>query len=125
MGLAVTLSSELGDDPDAFADVARNLSEDVSGAKKGGEVGWVIHYQYDQTRDRAIFDLLEPGDISDPVSTSNGIYVYKLLDTSESRFVSQKRRDSLGTAGFGRWLDEMKADAGVWLDTEFAPTAPA
>jgi parvulin-like peptidyl-prolyl isomerase len=125
MGLAVTLSSELRDDPDAFADVARNLSEDVSGAKKGGEVGWVIHYQYDQSRDRAIFDLLEPGDISDPVSTSSGIYVYKLLDTSESRFVSRKRRDSLGTAGFNRWLDEMKTEAGVWLDTEFAPTAPA
>ncbi len=125
MGLAVTLSTELRDDPDAFAEVARNLSEDVSGAKVGGEVGWVIHYQFDRERDRAIFDLREPGDISDPVSTSGGIYVYKLLDTSESRFVPQARREALGTAGFNRWLEERKAQAGVWLDTEFAPTTQA
>jgi parvulin-like peptidyl-prolyl isomerase len=121
--LAQTLATELRDDPDSFSQVAKMLSEDAASAKKGGEVGWIIHYQYEQARDKAIFDLVEPGDISDPVTSTSGIYLYKLLDTADSRFVSQERRDALGSAGFNRWLDELKDNAGVWLDAEFVPAA--
>jgi parvulin-like peptidyl-prolyl isomerase len=121
-GLAQTLVADLRADPGSFGEKARMLSEDPSTAKKDGEVGWVIHYQFDADRENAIFDLTEPGQISDPLITSSGIYIYKLLDTAEQRLVSQERRDSLGTAGFSRWLEEFKDQAGVWLDTEFAPS---
>jgi parvulin-like peptidyl-prolyl isomerase len=126
-GLAETLVAELRDDPDSFAEVAESQSEDVSTAKKGGEVGWVIHYQFEAERDKAIFDLVEPGDISDPVASSSGIYIYKLLDTADRRFVPEEQRDALGSAGFTRWLQDLKDQAGVWLDEEFAPstTTPA
>jgi parvulin-like peptidyl-prolyl isomerase len=124
---AQRLVTELRDDPDSFADVARNESEDVASAQKGGEVGWIIHYQYDQAREQAIFDLQEPGDISDPVVSNNALFIFKLLDTDEMRFVPLSQREALGTAGFTRWLQEIKDQAGVWLHAEFAPptTAPA
>jgi parvulin-like peptidyl-prolyl isomerase len=121
-GQAETLVAELRDEPSSFADVARLQSEDVSTAKKGGEVGWVIRYQFETERDRAIFDLAEPGDISEPVVSSSGIHIYKLLDTAELRFVPKERREGLGSAGFTRWLNELKVQAGVWVDAEFAPS---
>jgi parvulin-like peptidyl-prolyl isomerase len=119
------LVQELRDDPDSFADRARAESEDVATAKKGGEVGWIIRYQLETERDKAIFDLLEPGDISDPVMTTNGIYIYKLLESAELRFVPKSQREALGTAGFTRWLQDLKDRAGVWLDAEFAPSTSA
>ena len=127
-GLAESLVAQLREDPDSFAEVAKAESEDVSTAKKGGEVGWIIRYQYEAARDRAVFDLSKPGDISDPVASSSGIHIYKLLDTAELRYVPQEQRDALGSAGFTRWLQELKEQAGVWVDSEFAPsasTAPA
>jgi hypothetical protein len=33
--------------------------------------------------------------------------------------VPQQQRDQVGTSGFNRWLDEVRADAGVWIDSEF------
>ena len=113
------LVTELRDDPDSFADVAEADSEDVSSAQEGGELGWIIHYQHDAARDAAIFALTQPGEISDPVVTGSGIYIYKLLNSSDQRFVPESQREQVGTSGFNRWLDEMRADAGVWVDSEF------
>ena len=31
--------------------------------------------------------------------------------------------DQVGTSGFNRWLDEMRAEAGVWVDSEFTATS--
>ena len=123
--LAARLAAEIRDDPDSFADIAVDQSEDVTSAKKGGDLGWVIHYQFDAARDKAIFDLTETGQISDPVVTANGIYIYKLLDTAENRFVTQSKRNSVGTSGFNRWLDELKGEAGIWLDAEFTQSTTA
>ena len=123
--LADRLAAEVRDDPDSFEDVALEQSEDVTSAKKGGDLGWVIHYQFDAARDRAIFDLTETGQISEPVVTTNGIYIFKLLDTAENRFVTQSKRNSVGTSGFNRWLEELKAQAGIWLDAEFTQSTTA
>ena len=78
--LADRLVAQVKEDPDSFAEVAEAESEDVSSAPDGGELGWVIPYQNDAARDEAIFGLTEPGEISDPVVTGSGIYIYKLLD---------------------------------------------
>ena len=113
------LAAQVQEDPDSFADVAEAESEDVSSAQDGGELGWIIHYQYDAARDKAIFGLTEPGEISDPIVTGSGIYIYKLLDSADQRYVPQHQRDQVGTSGFNRWLDEMRDEAGVWVDSEF------
>jgi peptidyl-prolyl cis-trans isomerase SurA len=119
--LADRLHEQLQDDPDAFAELAREQSEDITTAREGGDLGWVLHYQHDAARDQAIFDLTEVGEISEPVVTPNGIYIFKLLDTSESRYVLEAQRTSLGSTGFNRWLEELKDEALIWIDPELAP----
>jgi parvulin-like peptidyl-prolyl isomerase len=117
--LADRLATQAQQHPDTFAELAQAESEDVSSAQNGGDMGWIIHYQDDAARDDAIFGLTKPGQISDPVVTGSGIYIYKLLDSAEQRYVPQQQRDQVGTSGFNRWLDEVRADAGVWIDSEF------
>jgi parvulin-like peptidyl-prolyl isomerase len=116
---AENIATRLQGDPDAFAEVAEAESEDVSSAREGGDLGWILHYQFDATRDEAIFDMTDPGEVSDPIVTGSGIYIYKLLETSESRYVPESQRQQVGTAGFQRWLDELRDEAGLWVDAEF------
>ena len=123
--LADRLVTQVRDDPDSFADVAHAESADVTSAKKGGDLGWVIQYQFDAIRDKAIFDMVEQGSISDPVVTANGTYIFKLLDSAALRFVSVSKRDSVGTTGFDRWLQELRDQAGIWIDAEFTPSTTA
>lgn len=122
---AESLVAELRKDPGRFAELAKEQSEDTITANKGGELGWVIPYQFEAPRETAIFDLTEPDQISDPVTTDSGIYIYKLLATSESRFVPESQRTQIGTSGFTHWLDELKDRAGIWLDPELAPATAA
>ncbi len=117
------LVTQLKEDPDSFAEVAEAESEDVSSAQDGGDLGWIIHYQYEAARDEAIFAMTEPDEISDPVVTGAGIYIYKLLNSADQRFVPQHQRDQVATSGFNRWLDEMRDEAGVWVDSEFTATS--
>ncbi|HEX9635486.1 MAG TPA: peptidylprolyl isomerase [Candidatus Limnocylindria bacterium] len=121
--LAERLAADLREDPGSFADVALVYSEDATTAQQGGELGWVVHYQFEAIRDTAIFDLTEPDQISDPVVSGNNIYIYKLLDSSPSRFVPQSQREQIGESGFSRWLEELKDRAGIWTDPELAPAS--
>jgi parvulin-like peptidyl-prolyl isomerase len=122
---AERLVDELRDDPDSFAERALADSEDASSAQKGGDLGWIIRYQFDALREQAIFDLTEPGEISDPVVTGNGIYIFQLLDSAEMRFVPERQRNQVGSSGFNRWLEDLKEGAGIWIDPEFAPSTTA
>ena len=121
--LADRIVQEVRDDPDSFAEVAERESEDVSSAQEGGDLGWIIPYQLDAARDEAVFGMTEPDEISDPIVTGAGIYIYKLLDSSDMRFVPESQRTSVGSSGFSRWLDEMRDEGGVWVDAEFNTTS--
>ncbi|HYN64771.1 MAG TPA: peptidylprolyl isomerase, partial [Candidatus Limnocylindrales bacterium] len=119
------LADQVQDDPDSFADVAMEESEDQATASNGGDLGWVIRYQLDAVRENAIFDLTEPRQVSDPVVTPSEIYVFKLDATAENRFVPAKQRESVSSSGFARWIQELKDEAGVWIDPEFAAPTDA
>jgi parvulin-like peptidyl-prolyl isomerase len=119
--LANRLSAQLEDDPDAFERLARDYSEDPVSAGNGGDVGWVVPYQFENERQDAIFALTEPGQISEPLVTPEGIYIFKLIDSAELRFVPQEQRERVAGSGFSRWLVELEEDAGVWVDPELAP----
>ncbi len=110
------LVAQLREDPDSFGEVARAQSEDTTTARNDGELGWVARYEIALEREEAIFALAEPGDISDPVSSGNGFYIYKLLDSSDAKFVPESRRDSIRNVGFDRWVDEQMEDAEIWID---------
>lgn len=121
---AADLVAQLRDDPGAFEELARTMSEDAATAKNGGVVGWVAPYQYDAAQDEAIFGLPGVNAISDPVQTANGWYIYKLLATTASREIDESRLSQIENNGFRRWFAEQKKGAEIWIDPEFAP-APA
>lgn len=121
---AADIVAQLRDDPAAFAEVARAQSEDAATAKDGGVVGWVAPYEYDEAQDEAIFGLDAVNEISDPVQTASGWYIYKLLATTASRDIDESRLSRIENNGFSRWFAEQKQGAEIWIDPEFAP-APA
>ena len=90
-------------DPDSFAEVAREVSEDYDSAVDGGEIGWVAAYQLDHMREDAVFGLAEVGDISDPIEDASGISIYQLLEASDSREIEEERLEEIRTGGFERW----------------------
>jgi parvulin-like peptidyl-prolyl isomerase len=125
---AQELVTKLRKDPDSFAQTALDQSEDAATAAKGGEVGWVAHYELPAERDAAVFQLTTESPISDPVVTSTGTYIYKLLDSSESMTIPDSRLEQIKQSGFEAWFEEQKAKAQIWVDTEFqaaSGTTPA
>jgi parvulin-like peptidyl-prolyl isomerase len=124
---ADTLVGELRDDPDSFAEVATVESEDYETARVGGELGWVARYQLDQAQEDAIFALDEVGEISDPIDLgTDGIAIYKLTATSESRDIEDERLDEIRSNGFSRWLtNDVEAAVTVWVDPQYSPASDA
>jgi peptidyl-prolyl cis-trans isomerase SurA len=121
--LAERLAADVEEDPDAFESLARDYSEDPVTASDGGDLGWVIPYQFEAARQDAIFGLTEVGDVVGPVEGPEGLYLFKLIGTSESRFVPAEKREQVAGSGFSRWLVELEEQVGVWLDPELAPVA--
>jgi parvulin-like peptidyl-prolyl isomerase len=119
--LANRLLADIEDDPDSFADLARLYSEDPVTAGEGGDLGWVIPYQFEHERQEPIFALSEPGQISELVTTADGIYLFQLIESAQHRFVPERRRDEVTGSGFSRWLIELENAAGVWIDPDLAP----
>jgi parvulin-like peptidyl-prolyl isomerase len=114
-GLVATLREH----PDQFAKLARDQSEDAASAAKGGDLGWVIPYQLDKPQMDAIFELSEPDQVSDPITTPTGIYIFKLLATAELRWVPTAQLESVRESGYDRWLSEVRDRAGTWTDPQF------
>lgn len=111
-------------DPGQFARLARDQSEDAISAAKGGDLGWVIPYQFEKERMDAIFKLTTPDQISDPITTATGIYIFKLQATAELRWVPTDQLASVRQSGFDQWLTEIRDGAVTWTDPQFvAPPA--
>ena len=119
---AVQLVDELREDPDSFAEVAAQVSED-STAVDGGEFGWVAPFLLNEELEDAVFALDEVGEISDPVETSSGITIYQLLEISESREIEEDRLVEIHVRGFQRWLDEVRTPVPVWMDPQYASSS--
>lgn len=118
---AADLVEELRADPDAFGDVAERASEDYETAAEGGELGWVAPYQLDEPLEEAVFGLTEVGEISEPITTDEGITIYQLLESSESREIEEERLERIRSSGFDRWLaNEVRAPVQTWMDPQFA-----
>lgn len=66
-----------------FAEVAREMSEDQSSANDGGDLGWMKKGAVDAAFSRTAF-ALEPGEVSEIVTTPFGFHVIKLIDGPET-----------------------------------------
>jgi parvulin-like peptidyl-prolyl isomerase len=121
---AEELVDQLRGDPDSFAEVATRLSEESQTAREGGELGWVARYQLDQALEDVVFGLTEVGQISDPHDAgTDGITIYQLLETSDSREIEDDRLEEIRESGFDRWLEqEVRLPVATWIDPQFAST---
>jgi parvulin-like peptidyl-prolyl isomerase len=121
---AAELVDQLRDDPEAFGEIATQVSEDYGTARTNGELGWVARYQLDERQENAIFALTEIEAISEPLDLgTEGIYIFQLLEIAESREIEESRLTDIRETGFERWLEqEVKADVPVWVDPQFAPS---
>ncbi|HEX2221684.1 MAG TPA: peptidylprolyl isomerase [Candidatus Limnocylindria bacterium] len=123
---AEEVAAEAADDPDAFADLARRVSEDHETAREGGEVGWIARYELDPTLEDAVFGLEQPDEVSDVIEVAgDGYYIVKLLETSERRPVEAARLETIRSQGFDRWLEQLESEVAVWIDPEFAASEAA
>lgn len=120
---ATDLVTQLRKAPDTFAKVARQNSEDTATASKGGVVGWVARYELPAPQEDAIFALTPDKPISDPVVTSDGVFIYKLLASSPGMKVPADRLEKIKSSGFPIWLDQQKQAANIWIDPEFASSS--
>lgn len=64
----------------AWGDMVSAYSQDPSTRENGGEMEWFGISKYDPVFEEAAFSLDEPGQISEPVETSNAWYILKLVD---------------------------------------------
>ena len=81
----------------AFADAAKQHSTGPS-AKDGGDIGWIEHRQpMPEAFSKAAFDL-QPGQVSQPVSTAFGIHLIQVLETKSGKKTSQDAAGELKPA---------------------------
>lgn len=66
-----------------FSALAEEFSVDTVSAQEGGDLGFAERGVYDDAFEEALFEL-DKGEVSEPVSTSFGIHLIKLLDTQKS-----------------------------------------
>ena len=123
-GQAVTIEDELKKDPGSFAKVAARESVDHQTADTGGDVGWVAPYEKSKPLGDAIFKLTKVGEISPPVTDSDGtIYIFKLLETATYRYIDADRLSTISSSGFAQWRDGLKNALGYWIDPQYTSTS--
>ena len=90
---AIRKRLEQGED---FAKLAKETSEDKGSAANDGDLGYATEMDYDPEFAKALFALNKPGEISQPVRTSYGWHLIKLLDVKPGVKPSfESVRDSL------------------------------
>lgn len=76
--LAEELRARALEDPEQFAVLAAENSNDINSRRKGGDLGWVYRQQLEKPFADAAFALKEPGDISPVVETRYGYHIIRL-----------------------------------------------
>lgn len=118
---------------EAFADVARAMSEDAATREEGGALGTHVHGQLDPALDD-MFLSLEPGEVApELVRTSLGFHVLKLLSRDASEVqpfeaVKEGLYQQLVEREMGRqqqlWLKELRRRAFLQMRLAETETAP-
>lgn len=81
---AKRLAAALAENPQSFATLAAQESEEPASAAKGGEIGWLPEDRIHPAI-RAVLPGLTLGDISAPVRMDDGWHLVRVLDIREAR----------------------------------------
>jgi parvulin-like peptidyl-prolyl isomerase len=117
------VEAALKKDPSQWDQLVKVHSLDYSTRDTGGDQGWIAPYQKDATLEKAIFALTKVGEISPPITDSGGIYIFKLLDTSNARYLDDTTRTNIQNTGFDTWVSQLKSDLNTWVDPQYQATS--
>ncbi len=81
---ALLANKELDESTHHFGDLAKTYSDDRASMYQGGVIGWFINhpgrtYKWDQAIIDTLFNLQNPGDVSEVLETGKGFYLVKLV----------------------------------------------
>ncbi len=109
----------------SFAQMARQYSEDGSGAR-GGDLGWAVPGQFVPEFEKALA-ALQPGQISEPVVSRYGVHLIQLLERREVQLNEQQKREAAKQVlrerrfepTYEEWARELRAAA--YIEMRDAP----
>jgi parvulin-like peptidyl-prolyl isomerase len=104
----VKLLQEGGD----FAAVAQQHSTDSATKDTGGDMGWRPRGIESTDFDQVAF-ALQPGQISNPITTTNGVEIIKLEERDPNRPLEASHLETFKSQAFNNWVDEAKKGSGV------------
>jgi len=103
----------------SFAQMARQYSEDGSGAK-GGDLGWTSPGQFVPEFEKVLLTL-QPGQISEPVVSRFGVHLIQLIERREMQLSDEQKREAARSvlrerkfeSTYEEWSRELRATAYV------------
>lgn len=101
----------------SFGELAREFSQDPS-AREGGDLGWVPPGQFVPEIERVVGNL-DPGQISDPVASGDGVYLMQVEGRREQVLTSDQQRqmarnmlrEKKAEEAFDTWAREVRGRA--------------
>ena len=88
-----------------FAKVAKEVSQDTTTARLGGELGWFVGDAYG-TRVGQLIQTMKKGEISQPFQTDAGWHVMQLVDTRSTDKTNDVQRDQAKNMVFQRKAED-------------------
>ena len=80
----------------SFEEIAKEISTDIGSAKNGGDLGFATRDAWVPAFRDALWSLLSPGEVSQPVETVYGVHLVQLLEIEEVEHPSfDERREAL------------------------------
>jgi hypothetical protein len=59
------------------------------------------------------------------IETGNGFWIFKLIDTSDLRWVPKPQIERVRQSGFTRWIAEVRSQSQIWVDPDFTASGAA
>ncbi len=111
-----------------FAALAESYSDDIVSAREGGDLGFASRGMFDSAFEEALF-ALETGEVSEPVETSFGTHIIKLVDVRKSEApplaaMDDELRRELAEDAAGKRYAQMRSDLADMAYSEGNLTGP-
>jgi parvulin-like peptidyl-prolyl isomerase len=103
-----------------FSEVAQTLSTDTITAPTGGELGWVTESQLPDSVAEVAFNT-EPGTVAQPVESSFGWHIVKVLDKSDERPLTEAQYTAATDEAMSSWLEQQREASNISSD-HYNPT---
>jgi parvulin-like peptidyl-prolyl isomerase len=115
--------------PDGFAELAREVTEDALSKDEGGDLGWSLREllidDYGEAFADAAFALYTPGSLSGVVEGANGWHIIQLVERDPERPIDGDQWDTLWNRALSLWLERQKETAQIeryWSSDKVPPS---